>query len=159
MTVNAVLVDSKNHQALHFEELWRETETISGNEVFLVSTNAMQTHGTYTNVQRSSAGTTTVTTPISGGCIQITDLVLNTEKRTGGSVEIQFTDGTNSITVFKVFCNDAPANIVLPVVGKFRGWVNARLDMVVTGATDCSATLGYVKLPTGASYESFVLGQ
>jgi hypothetical protein len=153
--INVNLIDPKTKSSLHHERVWAETPRIEGDEVFLIGMDSNQAHGTFTNASRSTAGTTTITTPIASGSLLITDLVLNTEKQTGGQVDVIFTDDTQTITVFRAYCADAPANLVLDAAGRFQGWKEARLDLVVTGATDCSVTLGYVKLPTGLPYEEW----
>ncbi len=153
--LNVNLVDPNTKSSLHHERVWAETPRVKGDEVFLVGVDSNQAHGTFANASRTTAGTTTITSPNASGSLLITDLVLNTEKQTGGQVDVQFTDGTDTVVVFRAFCNDAPANLVLNAGGRFQGWKDARLDLVVTGATDCSVTLGYVKLPTGLPYEEW----
>ena len=152
MSINAVLVDPKNKHALQIDRVYEGFKSLDGHAETLVVATINEVNGTFKNTSRSTAGTTTITQPIEGGSVVITDLVLNTEKQTSGEVEVQFTDGSNVINIFHVFCSDAPANITLPINGRFRGWVNARIDLVVTGATDCSVTLGYIKIPNGLPF-------
>lgn len=117
--------------------------------------NSAAAHGTFANASRTTAGTTTITSPNASGALVITDLVLNTEKQTGGIVDVQFTDGSQTVLVFRAYCNDAPANLVLPTNGRFQGWKDARLDLVVSTNTDCSVTLGYIKVPDALPYEEW----
>jgi hypothetical protein len=155
MSVKTVSVSPGDYVPYHVERAWNNTSVLQGDEVFPVYLTSYAAHGTFANVVRNTAGTTTVTTPKANGSMVITDLIINTEKRAGGEVEIQFTDGTNTVIIFKAFCTDAPTNLVLGAAGKFQGWTDARIDLVVTGNTDCSVTLGYVKLNSGQPFSEW----
>jgi len=128
--------------------------------ILLTSTEAKQ-HGTFNSVTRTSAGTTTVTMPIAGGSVWITDLLISGEKQAGSSVEIQFTDGTNTQIIFHASQVDAPANFAISFAGGWHGWVDARVDVVTVGSGDATVAIGYMKLDGNhsISYEEFEAGQ
>ena len=103
--------------------------------------------GHFKSVSRTTAGSSTITSPDTDGSILLTDLIINTEKKQNGTVAVQFNDGTNSVEIFKAFCNDAPSNIALSFAGKWQGWENAYIEVVVVADTDTTVACGYVKIP------------
>jgi len=142
----------------------RNLETGSGlltkRPILLTSTEAKQ-HGTFNSVTRTTAGTTTATTPISGGSIWVTDLLISGDKQNGSSVEVRFTDGSNTQTIFLASQNDAPANFATSFAGGWHGWVDARVDVITVGTGDATVAIGYMKLDGNhsISYEEFEAGQ
>ena len=153
--LNTCLVDPKNKRTLHVDEQWEAFSPLKGDEATLVTSTIYQGHGTFRNISRNTAGTETIVQAPSEGSLVVTDCVINTEKRTGGAVTVQFTDGVDTVDLFKGYCQDAPININIAVSGRFQGWQDARVDVVVEGATDCSVTLGYMKIPNGIPYKEW----
>ena len=103
-------------------------------------------YGAFRSKTRTTAGTTAVITPISGGSLILTDLLISGEKQATSSVEVRFTDGSNTVTVFLVSQSDAPASLAHSFAGRFHGWKDARVDMITTGAGDATVTIGYYKI-------------
>ena len=106
-------------------------------------------HGTFTSQTRTGAGTSTLTTPVTGGSLILTDLLISGEKQAGSSVEVRFTDGSATETIFLISQVDVPAQVAIPFAGRFQGWRNARVDMITAGTADATVTIGYTKLPVG----------
>lgn len=155
MPVNAVLIDPRTKKAYHAEETWAESHSVTGNEVIPVYLSAWDAHGTFKSANRTTAGITSVVTPTNNGSIIITDILVSGDKVNGGSIEIQFTDDTRTISIFKATVTDAPVNLGVPVEGRIQGWVDSRLQMVVVGNVDATVTVGYVKMPTGLPYDEW----
>lgn len=107
-------------------------------------------------VQRSSAGTSVVAeAPLNGGLI-ITDLVLTADRVNGATTTLTLTDGTNSVNIFgPAVLTDAPITFSANFGGRVRGWRDARLDLITTGAVSCAVTVGYVKTPTALNYAAW----
>lgn len=118
----------------------------------LAVTDFVGSQGRFQSQTRTTAGTTTVLTPIGGGSIILTDLLISGEKQAGSTVEVRFTDGTNNATIFLASQVDAPPNFSHPFRGRFQGWKDARIDMITSGAGDATVTLGYVKAPEGIPF-------
>lgn len=150
--LRVVLSDPTEKRAIHFEDTLQETRRLTGEEVFLVTTDVETAHGVFQNVTTSGAGTTTVITPNDAGSLLLTDLILSTDKVNSGTVTLQMTDDTNTITLFQAIVTDAPAVLSMPINGRIQGWKDARIDLVIVNNVDVSVTLGYVKMPSGLPF-------
>jgi len=108
--------------------------------------------GTFKSVEYSGAGTTTLVTPVTSGSLVLTDLIFSANKVNNGTVEIRFTDGTDNAVIVKPDVTDAPATFVINFGGRWQGWKDARIDVIVTNNVSGSISLGYVKAPTGLAF-------
>ena len=117
-----------------------------------VTTTGPQRHGVFKAVNRTSAGTTTITSPDEQGSIIVTDLILSVKKAATSDVTIQFDDGVNTIIIFLADSITSDFNIAIPFVGLFRGWQDADLELVTTGNVVATATCGYMKVPDGLPF-------
>lgn len=108
--------------------------------------------GRFKAANRTTAGTTTITEPLLGGSIGLTDIIISADKVNLATVTIRFTDGTNTINLYRGITTDAPINVSIPIGGRFRGWSDARIELVTTGAVDASITLGYIKYSEGLAF-------
>lgn len=130
-----------------------EPSKIDGETKYAISTvTNPQTFGVFKSVSLTTASTTTITTPVNGGSIVLTDLVISAEKKNAGTVIIRFTDGTNTINIFQGTLTDAPINLSVPFVGKWEGWRDARLEVVTNQNTVATIALGYYKVKTGRNF-------
>jgi len=92
-------------------------------------------------------GSTTVATPRGDGSIVVTDLIVSFEKKTSAEVLLQFNDGTNDELVWFGDMQDAPISFGVAFAGRWQGWQNAYLEIVVAGAgLDGSIGVGYAKV-------------
>lgn len=121
-----------------------------GNDTLIIQ-NPANVYGHFKAVTRTTAGTTIVVSPPSGGAIALTDLIISSDKVANSSVTIRFTDGTNTITIFSASTNDAPVNINIPFAGRWRGWTDARLEVVTVSTVNATVAAGYYKLSSGLS--------
>lgn len=58
-------------------------------------------------------------TPPKDGSLYLSDLIVSTEKQNSGAVEVRFTDGTNTATIYKAFANDAPTSMAISFSGRW----------------------------------------
>jgi len=114
-----------------------------------------QIFGAFKTSSTSVAGTTTVASAPSGGSLVLTDLILSAEKKNGASVTLRITDGTNTETVVSANLTDSAVFFAHSFVGKWEGWQNARLEVVVVGNAVVSVAVGYYKIQTGKAYSEW----
>ena len=122
------------------------------NEIVLVQTSGPQRHGVFKSAASTTQTTTVITAPEKKGAIVVTDLLITTNKAANGILIIQFSDGVQGIAIAE-FPVDIAVNQSIAFVGLFRGWVDARLEMITLGANfDATVTAGYMKVPTGLPF-------
>lgn len=85
----------------------------------------------------------------------LTDLIVTGDKVNNGSIEVRFTDDTTTDTVIKPVVTDAPVAIAIAFSGRFQGWKDARIDVVITQNVKGSVVLGYIKAPKGLPYNEW----
>jgi len=86
------------------------------------------------------------------GSLLITDFIISGEKQVGSTVELRFTDDTNTETLFLANQVDAPAQIAHAFQGRVQGWRDARLDIITAGTADATVLVCYVKLIDSVPY-------
>ena len=150
--INTVLIDPKTKKTIHAERTLKPTVQVTGEEVYLVTSNAPQAHGTFASTSRSATGTSIITSPNADGSLILTDLIIGTDKVNGATVTVQYTDGTNTVVIFATTVTDAPANIGLSFTGRWQGWKDARVELVTVGAVEATVSLGYMKVPNGLPF-------
>ena len=155
MAAHRALVDPTDGKSIEVESYWASPHPIRGDERALLVTDPIRSHSTFTSTSGATAGTVQFVTPNDNGSLILGDLIINTEKQNAGSVEVRWNDGTEQVTIFKAFCNDAPANLAIGFAGRVQGWRDAYVDIVTTGATDHSVFLSYVKAPIGIPYQEW----
>jgi hypothetical protein len=104
--------------------------------------------GHFKSVTRTGSGTTVdiIVTPITGHCIQLTDLIVTSDKVQSATITLRFYDGTNTETIFGAEVSDAPCNIAIPFVGTWKGWTDARIELVTVNAVTVTVACGYLHL-------------
>lgn len=110
--------------------------------------NYRQVHGQWQAVSWSGGqvAKTALVTPSSKGSIEVTDLIISTDKQNGATVTLTFEDGTNTETIVNGILTDAPLQLNIAMAGRIQGWRDAILYYTVAGANNTGAiTVGYVK--------------
>jgi len=80
------------------------------------------------------------------GSIEITDLVITTDKVNLGTVVLHWDDGTNEETVITTSLSDLPIRLNMHFAGKVQGWQGASLYYTVAGANSTGAiTVVYIR--------------
>ena len=150
MVIRARLLGSGTSKELHTVP----SQFLPDEEV-LVTTTGPQRHGVFQSVNRTSAGTTIITSPDAEGAIVVTDLILSAERAANSTVQIQFTDDTETEIIILTESADSTVNLAIPFVGLWQGWRDARLELVTTGAVNVTAALGYMKVPEGLVFSEW----
>ena len=155
MSLKATLIDPLDQTALELESYWQGDHPIDKDERFLSVTTAMAAHSTFKSVESTATETVVITEPNDAGSLIVADLILGTERKTAGTVTIQFNDGTRTEPIYKAFAQDAPANFSTAIMGRIQGWRDAWIELVNVNATNCSVLLTYVKVPEGLPYDEW----
>ncbi len=103
-----------------------------------------EAHAHFKTATRTTLGTTIVVQPREGQAIWITDIIVSGEKQAGSSITVQFTDGVNTEIIMIVDQVDAAPNLAASLNSYFRGWKDARVEIVTAGAGDGTVTIGYI---------------
>jgi hypothetical protein len=148
MSLDVALIDSGSGEKFVCSETFRGDRA-------LVVTGAYDLQTRVSAVSRSSAGTTIVAQPILEGGMIIRDIVVTSKKLNATNVQINWTDGTNSITIVDID-NTSGIQFHIPFTVPIPGWTNARLELVTDGNFNCNATCSYVKFPTTLSYADWI---
>ena len=93
-------------------------------------------------------------TPIGGGTIEITDMLVTAEEKATGSIIVQFSDGTNTAILLTGYVATRTLNLFLPFVGKVQGWKAAYLEASLAGDNyAATVTVVYIKhIKKGPTY-------
>ena len=105
-----------------------------------------QQHGVWKVANRASAGTTIITQPFASGALLVTDLIISTDKVANSSVQLQFTDGSNTEIIALFDSANAPVSLSISIGGRLHGWRDARLEMVTVQTVNASIMVGYMKI-------------
>ena len=152
MTVGSNIRDAKDGKAVEVAKLWKNGRVRDKDERSIAVTDPMRVHGTFTSIESTTSETVTVIEPELSGSLILSDIILSTERQNGGTVTIQFTDGTDTALIYKAFANDAPTSVALAISGRLQGWKDARVELINAGNTDCSLLVTYVKVPDAFPY-------
>ena len=134
------------------KELHTEPSQFLPEEEILITTAEPQHHGVFKAATSATPETIILAEPNALGAVILTDLIVTTAKKAAGVVTLHFTDDTQTIDL-AVFPVDIAVNIAIGFVGLFRGWRDARFEMVTSGATfDATVTVGYMKVPEGLTF-------
>lgn len=102
--------------------------------------------GVFKSTALGAVATTKIAEPDGDGSVELTDLILTTEKKAAAIITIQYNDGTNTATVLTAYVADAPVNIGMNFAGNWQGWQGAWVEVDVAGAAALgSIALGYIK--------------
>lgn len=145
MTIPFYEIDEKTEEQLHV------AETPFG--VIKVVESVFRLHGVFKSATRTTAGTTIIVAPDTGGSIVLTDLIISTDKTNGTTTTIQFTDGSQTITLFSGDSTNNSINLAISFGGRWEGWMDSRLELVTAGGNvTATASVGYFKLSEGKQF-------
>ncbi len=89
--------------------------------------------------------TATLLSPSTSGSLRITDLIISSEKQTGGVATIQFYDGTNTVKVVSLAA-DSPIQLASNFKGRCTGWKDAYIQVIISAAFNTTVSVWYVKI-------------
>lgn len=133
------LVGSLNKVICQFKTAWGYA---------LCVLNYRQKYGHWQSVSWSAGqvAKTPLVSVSNGESIEITDLIISTDKQNGATVVLTFEEGSNIETIINGNLTDAPLQLNLAVAGRFQAWRDATLYYTVAGANSSGAiTIGYVR--------------
>ena len=123
--------------------------------VCLVTTNYFEAHGTFKSVAITSTEVNIVSQPNLGQGIIVDSMLLNARKHNGKDITIQMTDGVNTEVIFTADLTNQDLTLTHNVPHGWKGWENARLEVVSGSTKQVSITLGYAKFPKALSYSAW----
>ncbi len=103
-------------------------------EPVLITMSPAQAHGHFKTTTLTSANTAIIVQPKPGLSIWVTDVIISGEKQAGSDCIVQFTDGVNTEIIIQAFQVTVPPNLAGNFQTYFRGWKDARVEMVTSGA-------------------------
>lgn len=112
--------------------------------VILVVTDIGHEHGRWKAITVNN-DTATLVIPSASGAIQLTDIIVSSEKQVGATVTVQFNDGSNSEIIMSAQA-DSPIQLATSFAGRWSGWKDAYVEVIVGAAFDATVALGYIKL-------------
>ena len=121
-------------------------------DVCLVVTNYLESHGTFKSVTITSTGAIIVSQPDNGKGIIVDSLLLNARKHNAKDVTIQMTDGTNTETIFTADLTNQDLTLAHSIPHGWKGWKDARLEVISGSTKQVSVTLGYAKFPNADEF-------
>ncbi len=111
-----------------------------------------RTHSFFKSVTFTDAGTSTLITPDSAHAIVLTDFIISAEKVAAGKVTVRFTDGSNTEDIMTAHTVDGPVNLAFSPQGRWKGWRDARIDVIAVGSNiDGTVSIGYYFLTAAES--------
>jgi hypothetical protein len=145
--LKTILINGARGKALHTADVG-----ISTSDPVLVAHTEASIVGVFQFVSRTSAGTTIITTPVAGGSLILTDMLISADKAVGGKVTVCFNDGTNEQNVISFNTDDKSLNETIAFAGRFQGWKDARLEVVTIANFEVDVTAGYYKVDTSRDF-------
>lgn len=138
MSIEVILIDTGSGDALAIAET-------SFGKILCVQAPG-KIFGVFKSTTLGAVATTRIAEPAGDGSVELTDLILTTEKRASAIVTIQYNDGTRTVEVLTAYVADAPVNLALNFTGNWQGWQGAWVEVDVAGAAaKGSVALGYIK--------------
>lgn len=121
-------------------------------EPVLIVMSPAQAHGHFKTATLTTADTVIVVQPRSGLSIWVTDILVSGEKQAGSDVTVQFNDGSDTAIMAILDQVDASPTFPGNLTAYFRGWKDARVEMITSGAGDATVTIGYIHSKDAPTY-------
>ena len=112
--------------------------------VVIVTTDIGHEYGRWKTATTNNT-TARLVTPETSGAIQLTDIIVSSEKQVGATVTVQFNDGSTSEIIMSAQA-DVPIQLATPFAGRWAGWKDAYIEVFVGAAFNATVALGYIKL-------------
>ena len=136
-------------------EIHTENSAFEPGKPTWVVTSEIMTHGVFRSEQRTSAGTTIITSPDEGGGLLLTDLIVTANKTASSTAIVQFANGGHTIILAQIDSVNNPANLSHAFNGRILGWKNAHIDIVTTGNVTINVLIGYMKVKNGLEFSAW----
>ncbi len=138
MTINARILASGGKEEFH-----HHPSPTTGGPVILTYTPS-QAHGHFKSATLTAANTVVIVQPKASKSIWVTDIIVSGEKQASSDITVQFTDGTDTEIMVVIDQVDSSPNLSINLNSYFRGWKDARVELVTSGAGDATVTIGYL---------------
>ena len=138
--VKAYLIDLATGEVIHTEPYWKGGKK----RRLIITSSRAQQDGVFKSVTVSN-DTVTLVTPLTDGAISLTDLIVSSEKQVGGVVTVQFSDGSNTVLIASAEA-DSPIGFASNFSGRWDGWKDAFIQVVVSAVFNATVSVGYFKL-------------
>ena len=138
--LKAYLIDLATGKVIHTEPYWKGGEE----RRLIITSSRAQQDGVFKSITVNNT-TSTLVTPLTDGAISLTDLIISSEKQTGGIVTVQFFDGTNTVLIASAEA-DSPIGFASNFAGRWNGWKDAYIQVDVSAAFNATVSIGYFKL-------------
>ncbi len=132
---------------------WRPSP--STKEPVLIIMTPAQAHGHFKTVTNTTAGTTIIVQPRPGLTVWVTDVLITGEKQAGSDAIVQFTDGVQTEIIAQAFQVTVPPSLSGNLQTYFRGWKDARIELITSGTADAVATIGYIHSTDSPTYSEW----
>ena len=110
MGIGVYIEDEETGGQAHVQDSFSQELRPQNGGKALTVINPQAVFGQFIAANRTSAGTTIVLAPVIAGSLVVTDLIISADKVNSGSVILQFTDGTETVVLYKGITTDAPIN-------------------------------------------------
>ena len=124
-------------------------------EPVLIVMSPAEAHGHFQSATLTAANTSIVVQPKPGKSIWITDIIVSGEKQASSDITVQFTDGSDTEVIVVIDQVDSSPNLAMNLKAYFRGWKDARVEMVTSGAGDATVTIGYIHSADAPAYDEW----
>ena len=121
---------------------WHESPT-TGLPTY-ITMSPSQAHGHFKTATLTSANTVVIVQPKPGLSVWVTDIIVTGESQASSTATIQFTDGSDTVIMIVAFQVKEPPQVNANLQSYFKGWKDARVELVTSGAADATATIGYI---------------
>lgn len=121
----------------------------------LITMSPAQAHGNFKSITHTSATTGIIVQPKPGLSIWVTDIIMTGTKDNTNTAKIQFADGTDTVIILDVALSTTPPNISTNLQTYFRGWKDARIELITSGTNSTTVTVAYIHSTQDPSFSEW----
>ena len=148
MPVDAILWNLEQNQELH-------AAAPHDDNACLVVTNYMEAHGTFQALTTNSTVAAIVASPNLGQGLLIDSMIVFARKHTNKEYSLQLTDDTQTEVLLTADLTNEDLKFTFAVPNGWKGWKNARLEVVTTSTKVITTTVGYAKVPKADTFSAW----
>lgn len=152
MSIAVAIIDIIDNVSVAVSKYWVNPTGIDPDARVLLSADPLRVHGTFKAVVLAGAATHQLVVPNDDGSLILAGLTIAGDRINMGSIEVQWTDGSDTSIIIKPTTTDAPVNLSMQFSSRIQGWKDARIDVIVTGNISGSVMANYVKVPKGLPF-------
>jgi len=134
--------------------VWHAAKSFNGHLLQVVSS-YFEIHGVFKTSLITTATTTDLAMPPNGGALVVTNILIGAAKKVGGTVDIIYSDGVNTETLYEADLTNNSVNLSVSIPHGWRGWEDAVLQCVTNSTARVSVTVGYIHIPIGEQFSAW----